>query len=90
MLPELRKVLGNIARALGGRDPDPALILALRPEYENAVSDHKVQIEYFSEGYTDDPECLPEYAVSLTGRRFLASWLLLESDLRRFIRSERA
>ena len=89
-LPELRKVLGSIAIALGGRGPNPALIMGLRSEYEDAVTDHKVEIEYFPGGYTDDPERLPEYAVSLTGRRFLASWLLLESDLHGFIRSDRA
>jgi len=59
--------------------------MALKPNYEHCVPDHMVQVEYFADGYTYDPECFPEYAVSLSGRRFLASWLLLEKDFDGFI-----
>jgi hypothetical protein len=47
--------------------------MALKPDYEQCIVDHQVSIEYFPEGYTDDPERLPEYAISLRGERLLAS-----------------
>ena len=64
-----------------------ALIVALRPEYENCIADHEIRIEWFPHGYTDDPKELPEYAISLFGNRFVASWLILEIDLYRVLRS---
>ena len=76
-LPELRDILSAIKRALGERKPSIALVMALKSEYEYCIVDHEVGIEYFPSGYTYDPECLPEYAVSLKGKRILASWLLL-------------
>lgn len=85
-LPELRSVLTAISKALGERSPSPPLVMALRPNYEHCVPGHTVQIEYFPDGYTDDPECLPEYAVSLSGDRLLSSWLLLERDLHGYLR----
>jgi hypothetical protein len=85
-LPELRAILAAIARALGERSPSASLITALSPHYEHSVPGHRVEIEYFPEGYTDDPARQPEYAVSVTGDRFLASWLLLERDLVAFLR----
>jgi hypothetical protein len=84
-LPELRDVLFAIGRAVGKRNPSMVLIMALKPEYEHCVADHKASIEYFPEGYTDDTEHLPEYVVSLKGKRVLASWLLLERDFYGFI-----
>ena len=84
-LPELRDVLTAIAAALGGRTPSAPLIVALLPAYQRCVPGHTAQIEYFADGYTDDPNWLPEYAVSLTGERFIASWLLLASDLHGYL-----
>jgi hypothetical protein len=89
-LPELRSVLTAIAQALGERSPSAPLIMALRPAYERCVSGHTVQIEYFPDGYTNDPNCLPEYAVSLAGDRLLSSWLLLERDLHGFLTGAKA
>lgn len=89
-LPELRDLFTAIASALGGRSPTASLIMTLRPGYERCVAGHTVQIEYFPDGYTDDPDCLPEYAVSLTGERLLSSWLLLERDLHSFLRKAQA
>ena len=84
-LPELRNVLMAIATALGERSPSPLLVMALRSKYEHCIPGHTVQIEYFPDGYTDDPECLSEYAVSLSGDRLLSSWLLLERDLHQYL-----
>lgn len=86
-LPELRRILTAIGSALGERSPSAPLVMALRADYERCVAGHTVQIEYFPEGYTDDPDRLPEYAVPLTGERFLSSWLLLERDFNSFIRT---
>jgi hypothetical protein len=49
---------------------------------------HKVRIEWFPDGYSDDPKLLPEYAISLTGVRFKASWLVLATDLYRALRGQ--
>ena len=84
--PELRAVLVAIAGALDGRSPTPELIAALSPVFEHSVAGHVATIEYFPEGYTDDPLLLPEYAVSLEGDRVKASWLLLETDFLAFLR----
>lgn len=63
--------------------------MALQPEYKNCISGHEVQIEHFAEGYTDDPECLPEYAVYLTGDCYHAGWLMLERDLHLYVANHR-
>ncbi len=84
-LPELRSVLTAMADALRGRAPSPALLVALLPEYRHCIPGSVVELEYFPDGYTDDPEFQPEYVVGLKGS-FSPSWLLLESDLDRFVR----
>lgn len=86
-LPELRLILSKLAKALAGRPPTVTLIFELLPVFEDCVPDHVMTLEYFPEGYTSDPKLLPEYAISLSGDRFKASWLLLESDLHRFVRA---
>ncbi len=73
-----------LATALRGRAPSPALLLALLPEYRDCLRGSVVGLEYFPHGYTDDPECQPEYVVSLRGS-FSPSWLLLEKDVHRFV-----
>lgn len=82
--PELRYVLFALSVALAKREATPELVASLHPYYENAVAEHRADIEYFPEGYTDDPLELPEYAVNLAGDRVKASWLLLENDLYAF------
>jgi hypothetical protein len=86
-LPELRAVLTAAARALRGRAPNPALLVALLPEYKHCIPGSEVGLEYFPDGYTDDPACHPEYVVSLSGP-FFPSWLLLETDLHRFVMNQ--
>ena len=83
-LPELRAVLTACAKALRGRRPNAALIVALLPEYRSSLPGNQVVIEYLPEGYTFGlPE--PEYAVSLEGGPFRPSWLLAEVDMHRFL-----
>lgn len=86
-LPELRAVLTAMAVALRGRAPNPALIVALLPEYCECLPGNRVEIEYFPEGYSysEEPPFEPEYAVSLRGGSFWPSWLLAETDLHRFV-----
>ena len=86
-LPELRTVLTAAARALRGRAPSPALLVALLPEYKHCLPGSVVELEYFPDGYTDDPESQPEYVVGLRGP-FSPSWLLLETDAHRFLRQQ--
>jgi hypothetical protein len=86
-LPELRSILASLAKGLAGRAPNVTLVFDLLPEFKHCIPDHIVGIEHFPEGYTDDPDLLPEFAVSLSGKRFQSSWLLLESDLFRFVRA---
>ena len=83
-LPELRAVLAAAARALRGRSPNPALLVALLPEYKHCIHGSEVELEYFPDGYTADSESQPEYVVALRGP-FSPSWLLLESDLHRYV-----
>ena len=85
-LPQLRTVLTAIASALRGRSPTPALLFALLQEYKHCIPDSTVDLEFYPEGYSDDPEEQPEYVVSLTGP-FSPSWLILQDDLHKFVRS---
>jgi len=69
---------------LRGRAPTPALLVALLPEYKHCIPGSEVSLEYFPDGYTYDPACQPEYVISLSGP-FFPSWLLLQTDLHRFV-----
>ena len=80
-LPEMRLVVGAIAKALDGREPSLALIVAVKPAYEKCIPHHEVFIEWFPTGYSDDPRELAEYVIRLHGSRLSASWLILETDL---------
>lgn len=86
-LPELRAVLAAAARALRERSPSPALLVALLPEYKHCIKGSEVELEYFPDGYTADATSQPEYVVGLRGP-FSPSWLLLETDLHRFVRDQ--
>jgi hypothetical protein len=82
--PDLHTVVSAIAGALNGREPDAVLVMALRPDYEHCVPDHRVELGWIPRGEGVDPpnsNFPPEYWISLTGRRIEAIWTILASDL---------
>src|SRR5579864_7393672 len=85
-LPEMWLVIRAMATTLDGLEPSPKLLAELLPRYENCIGDHKVRIEWFPEGYSDDPKRSPEYAISLIGTRFKARWLILATDLHKALK----
>jgi hypothetical protein len=68
--------------------PEPIVANAFATPFlvVHCVPGHTARIEYFPHGHTDDPDCPPEYAVSLSDDRPLSSWLLLERDLQAYLR----
>ena len=86
-LPEMRQIVSAIAKALNGREPSLALIVATRQEYADCIPGHLVHIEWFPTGYSDDPLERPEYVIRLSGDRLKANWLILEADFYRVLRT---
>jgi len=91
-LPETQSALRAIADALKGRVPSPELLDSLRPEYENAVPDHKVSLEWYPKGYMfpegrDQPAWTAEYGLLIGGKSLIAGWLIAAQDFEKVLAS---
>src|SRR5438094_5665568 len=90
-LPELDTALRAIADAFAGHDPTPELAVDLAPRFLDVVPGHQVELHWLENGYLYEPELddpgAPEYAITITGDRLTAGWLVPAAELAGLLRS---
>jgi|SRR6266851_3336014 len=88
-LPELALALKAIANALAGQEPTPERLAAAGSQFVGAVPEHQVEIHWLKHGYLYEPELdepgEPEYAITISGNRLKAGWLVAAADLPRVL-----
>lgn len=84
-LPELRVALSAIALALNGRNATPELLDQLKTEYETAIPEHRVVVEWYPHGYMflegrGQPPWPAEYGLLISGKRLASAWLICADE----------
>jgi hypothetical protein len=88
-LPELVVAIGAIANSLEGHEPTLERLSAAAPTFVDAIPDHRVEIWWLERGYLNDPDIdeagEPEWAITISGFRLKAGWLIAAKDLPRVL-----